>query len=351
ISIAGHSNSSYTGTLAAGPGGGSASAGTIHVAAAGSTASDFTLDAEGTSSSTPTVLAEGNWRTVTVRNAAYLTIGANTSVAGLVVASGARVDVGENANLNLGQFSVSGNGTRVVNAGTLTVPGFAAASVAVGTTVSSGILVENKGTLRVQSDVVELANGVTLLEDGDLRGAANQADTVGGFTIFSGGRLSHTPQQQGGVKFTVTGTLDVRAGGVIDVAGRGLRGGLASGNLLSEGEAYSDTGAVVAGATGRAGGSHGGPGGAHLGTTNPVHGSETAPVLFGAGGATGATTQVGGNGGGLVDLRVGNLVLGGNVLADGLAGNTQAGGGAGGSIRIVITGGSFTGAGGMYARG
>jgi len=63
--------------------------------------------------------------------------------------------------------------------------------------------------------------GVTLTADAGIT-------VTGGMTIESGGVLTHSVYSGGSLPLldlTVTGTLDVQSGGLVDVTGKGLRGG------------------------------------------------------------------------------------------------------------------------------
>lgn len=74
--------------------------------------------------------------------------------------------------------------------------------------------------------------------------------------------------------------------------------------------------------TGRSGGSYGGSGEAVLGTTNPTHGSKEAPDDLGTGGAGGSGTK----GGGAIRVIAPDLVLEGQLVANGQHGLFQVGG-------------------------
>jgi hypothetical protein len=93
---------------------------------------------------------------------------------------------------------------------------------------------------------------------------------------------------------------------------------------------------------GAGGGGHGGAGGAGTdGVASATHGSETAPVLYGASGGDGASDTEGGAGGGTVRIQVasGAFTHNGAITADGGNGTDNgtsraAGGGSGGSIYL-----------------
>src|SRR6266536_2790580 len=73
-------------------------------------------------------------------------------------------------------------------------------------------------------------------------------------TIQSAGVVTHSARLLGGLQLSVTGTLDVQAGGLIDVDVKGLRGGGAGSAFGVSGEAFDPTtGAIISGAVGGSG--------------------------------------------------------------------------------------------------
>ncbi|MEM7391521.1 MAG: hypothetical protein AAF492_04160, partial [Verrucomicrobiota bacterium] len=123
----------------------------------------------------------------------------------------------------------------------------------------------------------------------------------------------------------VGGTLSVDAGSSIDASGRGL---VAPSNV-----------------TGRSGGSYGGRGEEVLGSSNPTYGDFLEPADVGSGGTGNASTL----GGGALRIQADELLLDGQILADGEAGPAQTGGGSGGSIWVDVR--ALHGNGSMSANG
>ncbi len=158
-----------------------------------------------------------------------------------------------------------------------------------------------------------------------------------------------TLAQGGTLAMTVSGTLTVESGAVLDVSALGYAGGV--GNTSAGGA----PGWVTASSY-DAGGSHGGAGalGTYAGPVGDIFDSVYQPQLGGGGGSLrlGATGRHGGNGGGVLTLSVGQLVLNGQILAQGeqraSIGNSDASG-AGGSV--VITADVLSGAGLIDASG
>jgi hypothetical protein len=161
---------------------------------------------------------------------------------------------------------------------------------------------------------------------------------VGDLELLGGAILSHLPNT-----LTQTYSLDVEAAGRlvidansrIDVNGRGYLAGRTLGN--------TNAGA----STGYSGGSHGGRGFSHNGSSGAVYDNAAAPHEPGSGGA-GGNGYAGGSGGGVVRLQAGQIVLDGSVVANGTGG---AGGGGGSGGAVYIKAGGFAGSGRVSANG
>mgnify|MGYP000153295896 CR=1 FL=1 len=144
------------------------------------------------------------------------------------------------------------------------------------------------------------------------------------------------------------GTLDatsvvVAAGGLITADGQGYAGAPATGTVA----------AGPAGGTDRQGGGHGGRGGATEGFLDadrtPAYDSAWQPREPGSGGGAHDGSNGGGPGGGSIHLIADSLVVDGEISADGLEMPYNAGGGAGGSLWIEV--GGFSGSGQLTATG
>lgn len=132
----------------------------------------------------------------------------------------------------------------------------------------------------------------------------------------------------------------------INVDQRGCLGGYHADNAGSEGLVPGGG----AGATYRAGASHGGLGGRDQGAPNAIYGNITAPAALGAGGSGGTYSYAGGDGGGWIQIWADALLVEGGISANGGPGTGyHAGSGAGGSIYIHT--GSLSGGGTIYANG
>jgi hypothetical protein len=152
-------------------------------------------------------------------------------------------------------------------------------------------------------------------------------------TIENGGFVSHqfnSNVQTQTLKLKMTGKLDLQAGGMIDVSGRGF----ASAN--GTGRGYGD--GVLAGS----GAGHGGYGGGSVtgvALKGNVYDSAVNPVFIGSGGGrgVGASCTLGGAGGGYIYLEVlGDAIIAGDILANGMSPTCNtAGAGSGGSIVLI----------------
>src|SRR5262249_30052668 len=145
----------------------------------------------------------------------------------------------------------------------------------------------------------------------------------------------------------VSGTVNIDPSSRIDVSQKGYLGGFSGDNANPSGRTRGNVSSSLA----TAGGSYGGFGPASPGTGPfvPLYGDSKEPADLGSGGA-GTTGAAGGNGGGLLRLAAGNLVLNGQLLANG--GYNGQWGGAGGGIRVDVTGTlSGTGGGSISANG
>jgi len=192
----------------------------------------------------------------------------------------------------------------------------------------------------------------------------SSAVVVANVTI-NGGTLTHLRGVMGGLDMTLSGTLRVEAGGSIDVTRRGLRGAFqgyyvlfGSGYPTYAGEGYDANG--VPGPVVTNGASHGTLSAFNGYPTQPLYDSPTDPSMFGSGGAarnSGDNAGYGGNGGGLVRITARDMVVNGTIKADGgpghngASGGNSSGGGSGGSVNLLLTGGTFSGAGAITVTG
>ena len=175
------------------------------------------------------------------------------------------------------------------------------------------------------------------------------------------------------VSSTVAGSFSMDAASTINANGRGcLRG--TNGNNGYGPHATTKVCTITTTGYGKGGGgggaagggaAHGGAGGRGESSANgqaTTYGSSTDPSFFGSGGGSGYDyfndlRGEGGNGGGVVRLRVGGAAtVSGSITVNGVAGNNEAGygyggggGGSGGSIYLYV--GSLSGNGSLSAVG
>ncbi|HEX7181896.1 MAG TPA: carboxypeptidase regulatory-like domain-containing protein, partial [Thermoanaerobaculia bacterium] len=202
-------------------------------------------------------------------------------------------------------------------------------------------------------DRIELRHGAQLaatdpLDSPDwvLNGDVGLPEQIVGHNLVIRSGTVLRPASGNWLRFSLTGKLTIEPGAVVDVSGLGFAGGKAD-HLAG----YAPDG--VAAAQPDAGGSHGGTGifwnGA--GPAGAVFGSVYAPRLAGGGGAhDGDSCCDGSAGGGIVEIQAAEVVLHGEIRADGIgatAGNRP--GGAGGAVWIRT--GTLSGAGSVSASG
>ncbi len=189
-------------------------------------------------------------------------------------------------------------------------------------TVVSGVSGEG-GRIEQHGGTLSLSDG-TLVVDGwsyAVDGAPHQWTEL---SVVNGGRVTAaTPGQ--GVTLTAK-QIRVDAASSIDLNGLGRGPDSAT--------------------TGRSGGSHGGRGGSGSGgVSNPTYGDYRQPIETGTGGTGNSTSR----GGGAVKLTADELVLEGQIRANGGSNVSYTGGGAGGSIWLDV--GVLRGAGQIRADG
>jgi hypothetical protein len=211
--------------------------------------------------------------------------------------------------------------------------------------VVDGPLVIGAGDSSLDGAHVRVIAGGTLTVSGQHAPAS--------LTVEAGGVVRHNRGDIGGVDLDLAGALVVETGGLIDAAGLGYRGGRRDGNASTTGETAGVDGAptLVGGAAFRSGGSHGGRGGSFDNGWSAVYGSAEAPSHLGSGGGAQASQYIGGNGGGRIRIEAASVTVDGIVRADGQAVVSNAGGGSGGSVHLVVRGGAVSGTGSITALG
>ena len=217
------------------------------------------------------------------------------------------------------------------------------------TTANGPCFLTNHGSLVFATDTWSVPSGLTLIQEGAIRGSTRASNYIGSLTVSSNALITHLLGHTNGVQLRVVGTLEVQPGGVIDVTGLGFKGGNSGYGWSSETRGPDGQATTAGAATGRSGGSYGSLGESLEGTANVLYGFETAPVDLGSGGTYNGGWNWGGNGGGRVDIEAGRMIVNGSILANGADGS-WGGGGSGGSIWLRIAG-DFQGTGVIQAQG
>lgn len=237
-----------------------------------------------------------------------------------------------NINLPAG-YTMSNTDNDIYNyaTGNITLPTFV---------VSSDSFVRDSGTIS------PVDTNLTVQSGGTYEIAKNATLTYTNVDIY--GTLTHYQDTAAGYKVAIdcTNNFTIHSGGTVDVSERGY----ASEQGPGAGASQYQNGSEYAGC----GGSHAGWGSNsynNLDNTNAPYGSVKNPVDYGSGGGRNTRYSYdGGSGGGVVDLNVaGTLTVDGTIKSNGEKAEHYAGGGAGGSIRIVTD--ILAGSGSIHADG
>ena len=216
--------------------------------------------------------------------------------------------------------------------------------------VGSGIAAS--GSLTVPSSITVNNGRMNVAGDFDLHGSlvvSTTTVTAIGTMSVSGALMlqSQSILTTADTKTAMVSRLNIQAGSImiddlsaINVSSKGYLGSQQGNNSYNEGMSMPG----IAGSTVYAGGSYGGIGGAYnaYSKANVVYGDISLPDESGSGGGGVNDYRVGvhpgGNGGGLVAIRTGSLVIYGSIMANGgnanYSTNSCGGGGGGGGILI-----------------
>ena len=210
--------------------------------------------------------------------------------------------------------------------------------------IVSGIITLSKGcSLDVQSNEIVLNDSVILVKDGKF----GSNDKIRKITVESGGIITHSERLIDGLILDADEEINIKEGGLINVSGKGLKGGSNGSSFDCDGESIDPSGNIIVGAksnmNGGAGASYGGWGNelSNLNHSNQPYGNIEGPYFLGSGGASSCQFGAkGGNGGGKVFISSPMIILDGKILANGEEGieinqNDFSGGGSGGSVEII----------------
>jgi hypothetical protein len=199
------------------------------------------------------------------------------------------------------------------------------------------------GTLKITKNATSSSLGTTVVSGtliADASGIQTTDLTITGTTTHS----ANTTSKLYSIDLTVSGTLTLNSGAVIDGNGKGYSGANQTAGNGPGGGGYRSGGA-----------GYGGEGGIYEGTTGgATYGSSTAPTDLGSqGGSWSCGGSSGGSGGGAILLTVsGTSTINGTIRTNGGIGNivcANSGGGSGGSIYLTTAG--LAGSGTVTANG
>ncbi|MDP6944510.1 MAG: hypothetical protein QF464_10205, partial [Myxococcota bacterium] len=236
--------------------------------------------------------------------------------------TGATIDVDAliaDADVDLGESTITADEVHVGGAMSLEDVTMNAGTVSVTGTLS----ITGTSTVEIEADSLNVGEHVQI-GDGTYESVLTHSDCQGD-TVH---RLMVTAH-----------SMTIHEGSSINVNGRGYEGDKGAGT-------HGAGNATETGSASGAGGSYGGVGGGNSGV---VYGLYFDPTEPGAGGARHDGGHPGGDGGGLVDLRITSfLTVHGGIYADGSSSHGSSGG-SGGAIRIEAT--HVAGAGVLSVRG
>jgi len=175
---------------------------------------------------------------------------------------------------------------------------------------------------------------------------------LGNLSVLENSRLSHpvsTSSTVYNLSLKVANKLYVDATSRITVSERGYIGGLRESTTSYNDYGYTLGNTKLGGSYVTSGGSHGGLGGKYGSyAVSDVYGSVYEPMDPGSGGGAYSKDNLGGNGGGVLIIGAGELLLDGELSANG-GDAAYAGGGSGGSIQMHVT--TLKGSGTITANG
>jgi Bacterial Ig-like domain/Concanavalin A-like lectin/glucanases superfamily/Divergent InlB B-repeat domain len=247
----------------------------------------------------------------------------------------------DNRNLDTGEGS-----TLLLPPGTLNqeaLPGIGMNRFGKVSVINKGRL-SSRDNFTVTGDVV--VDNATLVTNGI---SANR------ITLQNTGILNHWPTtltSESRLELSVAGAMTIDATSKIDVTGRGYLGAWKTGNG-NDGRTLGNSG--NGGSKGSGGGSYGGLGGVNPGASDSasfvtaLYGDSYNPNEPGSGGGTIHSWNAGSNGGGLVRIQAGSLVLNGKISSEGEVSNGWGSNGSGGGVRIVA--GTVSGSGALSVNG
>ena len=195
-------------------------------------------------------------------------------------------------------------------------------------TINNGSTVTSYGSI----------NAVDIIVDNNSEMTSAGTIQSNNLTVTNNSLLDHpstTLTDEYRLEISAANTLTIDLTSNIDVAGRGYVGSNRGGNFTTYG--YTIGNITTGGSSGNSGGSYGGLGGKYgSGNVNSAYGSIYNPndLGSGGGGGSGGSQQKGENGGGLVRITAGEIVLDGSITANGIGKNGVGGCGSGGGIYI-----------------
>jgi hypothetical protein len=263
-----------------------------------------------------------------------LTVGSITNITQLLAAVGS----------DRPPFTLSGTGTFTFDQAYSPTQGFMDLTVGNGQTVVMNYVPSGLRDVTVNSGGMLTGQAFAFYKN--TATAAPNAGATPTWDVFSLSpspepRCPATPNGNGRLILSLSGTLTVNSGGSISMDGKGYLGGGygpgQSGQSRSHGFSHHGYGAGGAGRYSGGGASYGTVGGGTAGSTTYGASDFWIKLYLGAGGAGAPDYELGGYGGGAISICAATITNNGTITARGTKPNWSGGGGSGGTIYLNAT--------------
>src|SRR3989339_1532756 len=247
------------------------------------------------------------------------------------------IDCSANQTITQGVDFAQDDDVTLTTGGTCTLAGTSQVNTL---TINSGV------TLQLVDDITLTVVATASIAGTLSFGSGDEFAGAGDVTVASGGLITHpvyttTVSYVPKVNFNISGDFTINSGGTVSTTGKGYLGANQGTNSVDYGCTENNVCTSAVGSYYSSGGSHGGRGG--LQSTYQIaqsYDSIVNPTLPGGGGGGVDATNMGADGGGVIRITAANIVVNGNIEANGQVGitNVDYGGGAGGTIYLNTVG-------------
>jgi hypothetical protein len=285
------------------------------------------------------------------------TFGDVTSSTTVTVATGGPPSINVSINFSTNQTVITPSSGSATTTSAQTSMSSLLALAAVGSSDISSLTISGSGTFTLDVVPSQIIGDLTINSGSTLTGqafafykntatAAPNAGATPTWDVFSldpspEPRCPATPNGNGRLILSLSGTLTVNSGGSISMDGKGYLGGGygpgQSGQSRSHGFSHHGYGAGGAGRYSGGGASYGTVGGGTAGSTTYGASDFWIKLYLGAGGAGAPDYELGGYGGGAISICAATITNNGTITARGTKPNWSGGGGSGGTIYLNAT--------------